>query len=72
MKISEPTLLKKLRLSEKFPRVLLCSRKYALGVGLMKPSTLIVVLVLQSHFGHKRKDDMTAKMMQAIEENGLF
>ena len=41
----EPTLMK-LDLSNKFPRAALCSRKSALGVGLMEPSTIIDVLKL--------------------------
>ena len=35
----------------------------------MKPSTIIAVLALQLYFGHKRKDDKTAKMIQVIEDN---
>ena len=46
MKISEPVLLQKLKLSEKFPREVLYARKIALGVGLMKPSTILSVLAL--------------------------
>jgi len=69
IELSESILLKKLRLSVKFPRALLYARKSALGVGLMKPSTILAFLALQLYFGHKRKDDMTAKMIQVIEDN---
>ena len=47
MKICEPVLLKKLGLSDKFPREMLYARKLALGVGLMKPSIIVYILAFQ-------------------------
>jgi len=46
IKLSEPVLLRKLKLSQKFLREMLFARKAALGIGLMKPSTMIAVLGL--------------------------
>ena len=69
MKISERTLLKKLQLSEKFPRKMSHARKSALGVGLMKPSTILAVLALQLCVGHQRMQDPTATMTQTTIDN---
>ena len=60
MNISEPVLLKKLGLSEKFPREILYARKSALGVGLLKPSTIITILTLKLYLEHMRNDDRIA------------
>ena len=48
-------MLLKLGLSRKFPRIALYSRKSALRVGLMLPSTLIAVLKLKLYVGNIRK-----------------
>jgi len=69
MKLSETFLLQKLKLSVKMPREVLYTRKSALGVGLMKPSTIIAVLALQSYFGHMRMEGVTAQMVNILEEN---
>ena len=69
MKLSENTLLKKLKLSEKFPRDMLYAKKSALGVGLMKPSTILAVLALQLYVGHQRMQDPTSIMIQLIIDN---
>ena len=68
-KIYEPVLLKKLGLSENFPRSALCSRKTALGVGLLAPRTIIDVLTLKLYFGHKRANDRISKDIQINEDN---
>ena len=44
VEISEKAFLRKLGLSERFPRYILCSRRAALVVRIMKPSTIIDVL----------------------------
>jgi len=54
MQICESTLLKKLRLSEKFPRRILYARKSELGVGILKPTTMIAILALKLYLGHKK------------------
>ena len=70
IKISKPVLLKKINLSEKFPREVLYARKSALGIRLMKPSTILAVLAAQLYFGHERMKDATSKMMQSNIDNG--
>ena len=54
-RIYEEPMLLKLGLSRKFPRTALYSRKSALGVGLILPSTLIAVLKLKLYVGNIRK-----------------
>ena len=54
MKISEKVLLKKMGLSEKFLRMMLYARKSALGVGLIKPSTMVLILLLKLYVEHVR------------------
>ena len=70
MKLSEPVILKKIQLSVKFPREVLYARKSALGIGLMKPSTILAVLAAQLYFGYQRMKDDTSKMIQSIIDNG--
>ena len=69
MKIMECTLLKKLGLSERFPRKILYSLKSQLGVGIMKPSTIIAMLALKLYAGHKRQEDVVSKKMVINERN---
>ena len=66
MEISKTTLLKKLNLREKFPRELLHTRKMKLGIGLMKPSTILVVLSLQLDFDQMRMNNKTSKIIKII------
>jgi len=61
-RICEPVLLKKLGLSENFPRSVLYSRKTALGVGLLAPRIIIDALALKLYLGHKRANDRIAKV----------
>ena len=68
LEISERAILKKLGLSEKFPRAVLHSRKTALGVGLMKPTTIVNILTLKLCVGHKRFNDRIAKIIGLNEE----
>ena len=68
-RIYEPVLLKKLGLSENFPRSVLYSRKTALGVGLLAPRTIIDALALKLYLGHKRANDRIAKVTQINEDN---
>ena len=51
-RIYEPILLKKMKLSEKFLRSVLYSRKTALGVGLLAPKTIVDTLSLKLYLGH--------------------
>ena len=54
-RIYEQPMLIKLGLSRKYPRTALYSRKSALGIGLMKPNTIIAILKLKSYIGNKRR-----------------
>ena len=72
LEISERAILKKLGLSEKFPRAVLHSRKTALGVGLMKPTTIVNILTLKLCVGHKRFNDRIAKIIGLNEEEATY
>jgi len=71
-KISEPVILRKLGLSEKFPRRILYTKKSQLGVGILQPSTIIAILALQLYLGHKRSDDNIGKQISINEVNTHF
>ena len=58
-----------MELSEKFPRLVLCSRKSILGVGLMSPSTIASSLALKLYVGHNRYKSELSKIMRINEEN---
>ena len=62
-------LLRKLGLSENFPRSELHSRKTTLGIGLLAPRTIVDVLALKLYFGHKRMNDKVTKLIQINEDN---
>ena len=68
-KIYEPVILKKMGLSEKFPRSALYSRKTALGVGLMAPNTIMNALALKLYLGHNRSNSALSKVIKINEEN---
>ena len=65
----ETTILRKLGLSTKFPREVLYSRKSAMGIGLLKPSTIIAILAMKLYIGHKRANDRIANIIQINEEH---
>jgi len=69
MKISEAILLKKLGLSKKFPRRILYAKKSELGVGILKPSTIISILALKLYIGHKRKEDKISRIIEINKKN---
>ena len=58
----------KLRLSRKFPRLILYSRKSALGVGIIKPSTIIDMLKAKQYIGHKRMNSIVQESIKLQEE----
>ena len=62
-KIYEPVLLRKLRLSEKFPRRILYSRKLVLGVRLLAPRIIVDALALKLYIGHKRANKRIGKII---------
>ena len=51
-KIYEPVILRKLKLSERFLRKVLCVRNSALGIYLLTLRTIIDVLLLKLNIGH--------------------
>ena len=61
--------LRKLKLSTKFPRNILHTRKLALGVRSMAPSTVINILALRAHISHQRGESNISKIIQILEEN---
>ena len=72
--IYENTILNKFGLSEKFLHEVLYMRKSALGLGLIKPSTVIELQVLKLYVGYYRSKTKLAKLnrindeLQMIEE----
>ena len=56
-------------ISEKFPRLVLYSRKSALGVGLMSPNTIVSSLALKLYAGHNRYKSKLLKIIRINEEN---
>ena len=67
-RICEEPLLVKLGLSKKFPWAALYTRKSALGVDLMKPSTIIAMLKMKQYVGNKQKGGNAAKSIEVQEE----
>ena len=67
-RIYEEPMLVKLGFSKKFPRIILYTRKSALGVGLMQPSTIIAILKLKSYIRNKRKQRNVTKSINIQEE----
>ena len=62
-RLYEPILLRKMKLSEKFPRSVLYSRKTALGVGLLAPRTIVDILSLKLYIGHQRMESKVTKII---------
>ena len=58
----------KLGLSKKFPRDVLYSRKSALGVGIIKPSTIIDTLKAKLYLGNVRRGGVTSNAIKLHEE----
>ena len=67
-RIYEELILIKLGLGRKFPRIVLYKRTSALGIGLMKPSTIIAILKLKSYIGNKQKQGNATKSINIQEE----
>ena len=68
-RIYEPILLRKMKLSEKFPRNVLYSRKTALGVGLLAPRTIVDILSLKLYIGHQRMKSKVSEIFQINKDN---
>ena len=67
-RIYEELLLIKLGLSRNFPRDVLYSRKSALGVRIMMPSTIINMLKAKLYIGNKRKGGIVKEAIELQEE----
>ena len=72
IKISKSILLKKIGLSEKFPRGMLCARKSALGVRLIKLSIMVLISALKLCAGNVRARDRIAKITNVNEDNAML
>jgi len=70
--MTESMLLRKLGLSEKFPRNISYAQKSQLGVGIMKPSTIITMLALKLYLGHKRQGDTISRKITINEKSASF
>ena len=68
-RIYEQPLLEKLRLGQKFPRVVLYLNKDLLGIGLMKINTILEILTLKQYFGHTCLQSQTNDLINASLEN---
>ena len=66
--IYKEPLLVKLGLSRKFPRDVLYSRKSALGIGIMKPSTIIDTLKAKLYLGNVRRAGVAHSAIRLQEE----
>ena len=58
----------KLGLSRKFPRLVLYSRKSALSLGIMKPSTIIDMLKAKQYIGHRRMNSIAQESIKLHQE----
>ena len=56
-------------LSEKFPRYFMYIDKAALGLGLMRPNTILATQSLKLYVGHMRGNANTGKLMRIQREN---
>ena len=63
IRIYKQMILWKLRLSKKFPRRILYVRKSVLGIGIMKPSTIVDTLALKLYISYKRQGSRILKLI---------
>jgi len=68
-KLHETTLAKKLRLGSNFLRAAMHSRKSAVGIGLMKPKTVIAILACKLCVGNVRAKTKIGKIVRMQEES---
>ena len=68
IKIYKVLLLRKLDLSIKFPWAVMHTSKELLGLGFMKPKTIIAIQVLRLYLSNKRIKFTVSKMISAVEE----
>ena len=70
--IYERPLLLKLQLGEKFPRSALYSRAKALGVGVMKPRTIISAMAMRLYIANMRANSPTSKIIKTSLNNDII
>ena len=68
-KTHEPVILKKIGLSEKFPRLTLHSRKTALDAGLIASNAIASALTLKLCLGHNQSKSELGKVIKINKEN---
>ena len=71
-KIYEEPLLLKLQLGRNFPRAAFHSRAKALGVGLMKPTTILAAMAARLHIANTRSYNPTSKIIKASENYDMI
>ena len=68
IKIYESVILKKIGFRENFPRSCLYLRRTALGIGLMKPRTIMAILALKLYIRHKQLGIKISRMLKVNEQ----
>ena len=68
MKMTEPALLRKLGLSINFPRTVMYEAHNMLGLGFMKPRTMIAAHMIKIHLGNMRLEMNTSVLIQLLKE----
>lgn len=71
IRIYEEPIAQKFQLGKRFPHEVLYIHKHALGLGLMRPSTILASLRLKLYFGHTRLDRACNKLINANLEEVL-
>ena len=67
-KMYESTIAKKMNLRVIFPRVILYSRQNTLGLGLIRPKTIMVMLAYKLYIGNLREKTRNGKLIRYYEE----
>ena len=57
-----------MEVSQKFLKEILYAWKEVLGIGLLKPTTIIAILVMKLYFRHHRKTDYIVHIININEE----
>jgi hypothetical protein len=68
----ETIILNKLMLSEKFPRRILYVRRNTIGIGFIRPKTVINALATKLYIGHQQANTSTSNMIQAIIRKSIL
>ena len=71
MRITEPALLRKMGLSVKFPRTVMYESQNILGMGFIKPSTMIAVQMIKMHVGNVRLETKMSVLIKSLNEYNI-